>query len=213
MNDEQKNIITMEDNDNENDKDNDKEKERKGNFNPLDKLLKARKIIISSDVNSKMADKVVQQLLALEVENPDEDITIFINSPGGEVYSGFAIYDVMKAIKPKVKTVVMGLAASMGSILSIGASKGNRYALPNSKILIHQPLISGVLRASTTDIEIHAKDMIKLKSRLVQIYVEATGQTEEIIRRDFERDYWMTAEEARDYGLLDKIITSTSDIA
>ena len=188
------------------------DKEKKSSFNATDKLLKARKIIISTDVNSKSADKIIQQLLALEVEDPDKDITMFINSPGGEVYSGFAIYDVMQAIKPTVKTVVMGFAASFGSVLSIGAKKGNRFALPNSKILIHQPLIAGVLRASTTDIEIHAKEMIQLKNRLVEIYVEATGQTEETIRKDFERDYWMTANEAKEYGLLDKIIKSTSEL-
>ena len=196
----------------DNECDKEKDKEGKSSFNISDKLLKARRIVISSDVNSKSADKIIQQLLALEVDNPEEDITMFINSPGGEVYSGFAIYDIMQAITPKVKTVIMGFAASFGSILAIGGEKGHRYAFPNSKILIHQPLISGVVRASTTDIEIHAKEMLRLKNRLVDIYVEETGQTAETIRRDFERDYWMTAEEAKNYGLVNKIILKTTEI-
>jgi len=175
-------------------------------------LLKGRKIVISAGVDSKAAERVVNQLLFLEEHDPDKDITVFINSPGGEVYSGFAIYDTMKLIKPRVKTVVLGLAASMGSIISLGGEAGHRYCTTNSKVLIHQPLITGVLFGSSSDIEIHTKDMLRLKEQIIRIYIEATGKDEKAIRHDLERDYWLTPTEAKDYGLVDKIIASTTEI-
>ncbi len=180
-----------------------------------DKLLKARKIVISSEVDSKLANRVTNQLLLLENEEPNKPITIFINSPGGEIFSGFAIFDMMKLIKPLIKTVVMGFAASMGSILSLGANTGYRYALPNAMMLIHQPLISGVYRGSAADIEIQAKEMINTKNRIINIYVEATGKSPEDIKNDIDRDFWMTANQALKYGpkaLIDKVLTSTDEL-
>ncbi len=191
------------------------EDKEKGSSSMTEKLLKSRKIIISTDVNSKLANRVIHQLLLLEEDKPDESITMFINSPGGEVYSGFAIYDMMQFVKPMVKTVVMGLAASFGSLLSIGAKPGHRYALTNAVFLIHQPLISGVLRGTASDIEIHANEMIKLKDRIIDIYVQGTGKTYDEIKRDINRDYWMTAQQALEYGpkqLIDKVITSIRDL-
>ncbi len=196
--------------------DTEKEEEKeKGSSSMTEKLLKSRKIIISSDVNSKLANRVIHQLLLLEEDKPDEPITMFINSPGGEVYSGFAIYDMMQFVKPMVKTVVMGLAASFGSLLSTGAALGHRYALTNAVILIHQPLISGVLHGTASDIEIHANEMIKLKDRIIDIYVQGTGKTYDEIKKDINRDYWMTAQQALEYGpksLIDKVITSLKDL-
>jgi ATP-dependent Clp protease protease subunit len=192
------------------DKDDDKEK---GSMQ--EKLLKARKIVISSEVDSKLANKVTNQLLLLENEDPNKQITIFINSPGGEIFSGFAIFDMMKFIKPLIKTVVMGFAASMGAILSLGAEPGYRYALPNSMFLIHQPLISGVYRGSAADIEIQAREMINTKNRIINIYVEATGKTHEEIKNDIDRDFWLTAKQALEYGpkaLIDKMLVSSDEL-
>ncbi|GMT48821.1 MAG: ATP-dependent Clp protease proteolytic subunit [bacterium] len=191
------------------------EDKEKGSSSMTEKLLKSRKIIISSDVNSKLANRVIHQLLLLEEDKPDESITMFINSPGGEVHSGFAIYDMMQFVKPMIKTVVMGLAASFGSLLSTGAEEGHRYALTNAMILIHQPLICGVLRGTASDIEIHANEMIKLKDRIIDIYVQTTGKTYEEVKKDINRDYWMTAQQALEYGpkrLIDKVITSIEDL-
>ncbi|MDH4128513.1 MAG: ATP-dependent Clp protease proteolytic subunit [Spirochaetota bacterium] len=189
------------------------EKDKAGSMS--DKLLKARKIIISSEVDSKLANKVVNQLLLLEEDDPEKPITIFINSPGGEIFSGFAIFDMMKFVKPIIKTVVIGFAASMGSILALGAEHGHRYALTNAMFLIHQPLISGVYRGSAADIEIQAKEMINTKNRIINLYVESTGKTYDEIKKDIDRDFWMTAEQAAKYGpkaLIDKVITSTSEL-
>ncbi len=189
------------------------EKEKKDG-SLTDKLLKSRKIIISSEVDSKLANRVVNQLLLLEDDNPSEPITIYINSPGGEIFSGFAIFDMMKFVKPLVRTVVIGFAASMGSILSLGAEPGHRYALQNSMFLIHQPLISGVYRGSAADIEIQAKEMINTKNKIINLYVEATGKSYDEIKKDIDRDYWMTAQQALEYGpkkLIDRVITSNDD--
>ncbi|MDH5680218.1 MAG: ATP-dependent Clp protease proteolytic subunit [Spirochaetota bacterium] len=198
-----------------NSQEDEKEEKEKPGGNLTDKLLKARKIVVSSEVDSKLANKVVHQLLLLEQEDPDSPITMFINSPGGEIFSGFAIYDMMQFIKPVVRTVVMGFAASMGSILSVGGAPGHRFALENSMILIHQPLISGVYRGSAADIEIQAKEMINTKNKIINIYVEATGKSYEDVKADIDRDYWMTAQQAADYGpksLIDKVITSSADL-
>ncbi len=197
-------------------RDAEKEEDKEKSSSMTEKLLKSRKIIISSDVNSKLVNRVIHQLLLLEEDKPDEPITMFINSPGGEVYSGFAIYDMMQFVKPLVKTVVMGFAASMGSILSLGAEKGHRYALTNAMLLIHQPLISGVYRGTAADIEITAKEMINTKNRIIDIYVEATGKTHDEVKKDINRDYWMTAQQAMEYGpkrLIDKVITNIEEIS
>ena len=196
-----------------NEKEKEEDKEKGSPF--AERLLKERKIVISSEVDSKLANRVVQQLIFLEADDPKKPITIFINSPGGEIFSGFAIFDMMKFIKPIVKTVVIGFAASMGSILSLGAEHGHRYALTNSMFLIHQPLISGVYRGSAADIEIQAKEMINTKNKIIDIYVEATGKTYDEIKRDIDRDYWMTAQQALEYGpksLIDKLITKSSEL-
>lgn len=193
----------------------DKEEDKDKQVPYAEKLLKSRKIIVSDSVDSKLASRVINQLLFLENENPDEPITMYINSPGGEVYSGFAIYDMMNFVKPIVKTVVTGLAASMGSILSVGAEPGHRYALPNSMILIHQPLISGVFQGSAADVEITAKEMIKLKDKIINIYVNATGKTHDEIKKDIDRDFWMSSQQAYEYGekrLIDKVITKAEDL-
>ena len=189
------------------------EKEKSTPIN--EKLLKSRKIVISSEVNAKLANKVVSQLLFLEEENKEKPITIFINSPGGEIHSGFAIYDMMKFIKPQVRTVVMGFAASMGSILSLGASRGHRYALYNAMFLIHQPLLTGIYQGSASDIEIQAKEMINLKNRIINIYVETTGKEYEEVKNDINRDFWMTAQQAIFYGpkkLIDQVITNSESL-
>ncbi len=180
-----------------------------------ERLIKSRKIIISQSVNAKLAERVINNLILLQEEDSDKDITIFINSPGGDLFSGLAIYDMMQFVKPNIKTVVTGLAASMGSVLSLGASDGQRFALPNSKILIHQPLIAGVIQGSAADIEIQAKEMIDTKNRLIEIYVEKTGKSFEEIKKDIERDFWLNAKEALEYGkkgLIDKVINSYSEI-
>ncbi|MCL2461634.1 MAG: ATP-dependent Clp endopeptidase proteolytic subunit ClpP [Defluviitaleaceae bacterium] len=172
------------------------------------RLLKDRIIFLSDEVNDVTASLVVAQLLFLEAEAPDKDISFFINSPGGSISSGFAIYDTMRYIKPDVSTFCIGLAASMGSFLLAGGAKGKRFALPNSEILIHQPLIGGNgLTGQATDIQIHAENIIRLKKRMNQIYSENTGQPVDVIAKDTERDNYMTSEQAKEYGLIDEILT------
>ena len=208
-----RNTMNIDIKDNSNQEEDSYEKEKSIPIN--EKLLKSRKIVISSEVNAKLANKVVSQLLFLEEENKEKPITIFINSPGGEIHSGFAIYDVMKFIKPQVKTVVMGFAASMGSILSLGASNGHRYALYNAMFLIHQPLLTGIYQGSASDIEIQAKEMINLKNRIINIYVETTGKEYEEVKNDINRDFWMTAQQAIFYGpkkLIDQVITNSESL-
>lgn len=201
--------------DDEPEKEDEKEEKEKGGHSLAEKLLKLRKIVISSEVDQKLANRITNQLLLLEEDNADEPITMFINSPGGEIFSGFAIYDMMQFIKPLIKTVVMGFAASMGSILALGGTRGYRYALPSSMFLIHQPLLSGVYRGSAADIEIQAKEMINTKNRIIELYVGATGKTFDEIKKDIDRDFWMTAEQAANYGpkaLVDKVIKSTNEL-
>jgi len=176
------------------------------------KFIEQRKIIISSSVNQKLAEKVIKLLLLMDGMDNKEPITVIINSPGGDVFSGFAIFDLMKAIKSPIITLVAGFAASMGSIIMLGAEKGNRYATKNSKVLIHQPLIAGVFQGRATEIEIQAKEIQETKERIIKLYVEETGQKREKIAKDVEMDYWMTAEEAVKYGLIDKIVNSYEDI-
>jgi ATP-dependent Clp protease protease subunit len=168
------------------------------------RLLKERVIFLVGEVNDQTANLVVAQLLFLESENPDKDISFYINSPGGSVTAGMAIYDTMNFIKPDVSTLCCGFAASMGAFLLAAGAKGKRFALPNSKVMIHQVL--GGARGQATDIEIHARDILRTKDQMNRILAERTGQPLEKIKRDTERDYFLTAEEARDYGLVDQVI-------
>lgn len=174
-------------------------------------LLETRTIIISDSVDSKLADKVIQQILLLEKLDPEAEIKILINSPGGEVHSGFAIYDMLKFVSCPITTVVIGLAASMGSILSLCGDDGRRFILPNAKVMIHQPLLQGA-EGQTTDLEIHSRQILKTRRLIAGMYAEKTGKPIEQILEDVERDYWMNASEAVDYGLIDKIIDSRSQL-
>jgi ATP-dependent Clp protease, protease subunit len=168
------------------------------------RLLKERVIFMVGTVEDYMANLVVAQLLFLESENPDKDISLYINSPGGSVSSGLAIYDTMNFIKPDVSTLCTGMAASMGAFLLAAGAKGKRFSLPNSSVMIHQP--SGGARGQATDIEIHAREILKTREQLNKILAERTGQPLEKVERDVERDYFMSAEEAKAYGLVDQVL-------
>lgn len=182
-------------------------------FDIYSRLLKERIIFLVGPVDDHTANLVVAQLLFLESENPDKDIYFYINSPGGSVTAGLSIYDTMKFIKPDVQTLCLGQAASMGAFLLSVGTKGKRFALPNSRVMIHQPLISGGLGGQASDIEIHARELLKLKEKLNQILAEHTGKSLEQIERDTDRDNFMSAQEAADYGLIDKVITTRADAA
>ena len=168
------------------------------------RLLRERVIFLVGEVNDQTANLVVAQLLFLESENPDKDISLYINSPGGSVTAGMSIYDTMQFIKPDVSTMCLGFAASMGAFLLAAGAKDKRYSLP--KIMIHQVL--GGARGQATDIEIHARDILRTKDQMNKILAERTGQPLEKIQRDTERDYFMTADEAKDYGIVDKVIAN-----
>lgn len=168
------------------------------------RLLKERIIFLSGEINNEMADLIVAQLLFLEAEDPDKNIQIYINSPGGSVSAGFAIYDTMQYIKPDVSTICVGLAASMGAFLLASGTKGKRYALPNADIMIHQPL--GGTQGQAEDIRIQAEKILEIRKRINKILSEKTGQDIEIINRDTDRDYYLNAEEAVKYGLIDKVM-------
>ncbi|MYN25265.1 ATP-dependent Clp endopeptidase proteolytic subunit ClpP [Duganella sp. CY42W] len=170
------------------------------------RLLKERIIFMVGPVNDQMANLVVAQLLFLESENPDKDISLYINSPGGSVSAGLAIFDTMQFIKPDVSTLCTGIAASMGAFLLAAGAKGKRFSLPNSRIMIHQP--SGGSQGMASDIEIQAKEILYLRHRLNSIMAERTGQTVEQIAKDTDRDRFMSAEEAVEYGLIDKVLTN-----
>jgi ATP-dependent Clp protease protease subunit len=174
-------------------------------FDIYSRLLAERIIFLGTPVDDQIANLIIAQLLHLESEDPDKDIFIYINSPGGVVYSGLAIYDTIQFIKPDVQTICVGIAMSMGSLLLAGGAKGKRMALPNAKILIHQ--VSSGFQGQATDIEIQAREVINLKRRLEEIYAKHTGQDIEKVSRDMERDYFLTPEEAKDYGIIDTIIT------
>ena len=169
------------------------------------RLLKERVIFLVGPVNDASANLVVAQLLFLEAENPDKDIHLYINSPGGSVTAGMSIYDTMQFIKPDVSTLCCGFAASMGAFLLAAGAKGKRFSLPNSKIMIHQVL--GGARGQATDIEIHARDILRTKAQMNRILAERTGQPIEKVKADTERDYFMTADEAMDYGIVDQVIS------
>jgi len=175
-------------------------------------IIEQRKIIISSVVNQKLAEKVIKTLIYMDGLDSAKPIMVIINSPGGDVFSGFAIFDIMRAIKSPVITLVAGFAASMGSIIMLGAKKGKRFATENSKILIHQPLIAGVFEGRATEIEIQADEIQETKDRIIKLYVEETGQNREKIAADIEMDYWMTADKAKEYGLIDKIIKNLDEV-
>ena len=174
------------------------------------RLLKERVVFLVGPVNDQTANLVVAQLLFLESENPDKDISFYINSPGGSVSAGMAIYDTMNFIKPDVSTLCMGMAASMGAFLLSSGAKGKRFCLPNSRVMIHQPL--GGAQGQATDIEIHAREILRLRKELNQILATNTGQPLDKIERDTERDYFMAAHEARDYGLVDQVIRQRGEV-
>ncbi|PLS18272.1 ATP-dependent Clp endopeptidase, proteolytic subunit ClpP [Bacillus sp. M6-12] len=168
------------------------------------RLLKDRIIMIGEEITDHTANIVVAQLLFLAADAPDKDISIYINSPGGSTTAGFAIYDTMKHIKPDVRTICTGMAASFGALLLLAGTKGKRFALPNSEIMIHQPL--GGARGQATEIEISARRILKLKQHINQLIAEQTGQPDDKIARDTDRDYFMSAEEAKEYGIIDEIL-------
>jgi len=168
------------------------------------RLLRERVVFLVGPVNDQTANLVVAQLLFLESENPDKDISFYINSPGGSVSAGMAIFDTMNFIKPDVSTLCTGMAASMGAFLLSAGAKGKRFSLPNSKVMIHQPL--GGMQGQASDIEIHANEILKTRATLNKILAERTGQPLERIERDTERDYFLSADEAKDYGLVDQVI-------
>ncbi|ABS34696.1 MULTISPECIES: ATP-dependent Clp endopeptidase proteolytic subunit ClpP [Clostridium] len=168
------------------------------------RLLKDRIIMLSEEVNDTTASLIVAQLLFLEAEDPDKDIHLYINSPGGSITSGMAIYDTMQYIKPDVSTICVGMAASMGAFLLAAGAKGKRYALPNSEVMIHQPL--GGFRGQATDIGIHAERILKMKKKLNTILSDRTGKPLEQVELDTERDHFLSAEEAKEYGLIDEVI-------
>ncbi|MDU2638861.1 MAG: ATP-dependent Clp endopeptidase proteolytic subunit ClpP [Finegoldia magna] len=173
-------------------------------YDIFSRLLKERIIFVTGEVNDQMADLVIAQLLFLESEDPKKDIQLYINSPGGSVSAGLAIYDTMQYVKPDVSTICVGMAASMGAILLTSGAKGKRYALPNADTLIHQPL--GGAQGQASDIEIHARNILKKRELLNKILSERTGQPLEKIERDTDRDFILTAEEAKEYGLIDEVI-------
>jgi ATP-dependent Clp protease protease subunit len=170
------------------------------------RLLKDRIVFLGTPVDDDVANVIIAQLLFLESEDPDKDISLYINSPGGSVSSGLAIYDTMQYVKPQVSTICLGLAASMGAFLLAGGAKGKRFALPNARVMIHQP--SGGAGGQASDIEIQAKEILKTKKRLNELLAANTGQPFERIENDAERDYWMSGAEAKVYGLIDEVIAS-----
>lgn len=177
-----------------------------------DVLLQKRRIFLSSEIDQNSAKETIRKLWYLEHLSNKKPILLVINSPGGSVDSGFAIWDNIKLLQAPVYTLVTGLAASMGSLLSLSAVKKKRFATAQSRIMIHQPLIGGVIQGQATDLDIQAKEMLKTRDIIVKIYAEATGKTEAEIHKAIDRDNWMTAEEALKFGLLDKIVTSFDDI-
>ncbi len=175
-------------------------------------LLKSRRIFLCDAVDGNSTKDVIRKLWYLDIIDPGKPILLVINSPGGSVDAGFAIWDQVKMISSPVATLVTGLAASMGSILSLCASPSLRFATPNSRIMIHQPRIGGVIRGQATDLAIQAKEIIKTRTALVDLYVAATGKTKEVIEKAIDRDTWMSAEEAKTFGLLDRVVTSFKEI-
>jgi len=174
-------------------------------FDIYSRLLNERIIFLGTQVDDQIANLIIAQLLHLESEDPDKDIDLYINSPGGHVYAGLAIYDTMQFIKPDVRTICVGIAMSMGAVLLAGGAEGKRMALPNSKILLHQ--VWGGYQGQASDIEIHARETIALKRKLEEIVAHHTKQDEEKVRKDMDRDFFMTSEESVEYGIIDRVIT------
>ena len=174
-------------------------------FDIYSRLLNERIIFLGTPIDDQIANLIIAQLLHLESEDPDKDIYLYINSPGGDVYAGLAIYDTMQFVKPDIQTTCVGIAMSMGALLLAGGAEGKRMALPNSKILIHQ--VWGGYQGQASDIEIHARETIALKRKLEEIMAHHTGQDTEKVRADMDRDYFMTSEEATEYGIIDRVIT------
>ena len=179
-------------------------------FDIYSRLLNERIIFLGTQVDDQIANLIIAQLLHLESEDPDKDINLYINSPGGSVYDGLSVYDTMQFIKPDVATTCVGIAMSMGALLLAGGAKGKRTALPNSRVLIHQ--VWGGYQGQASDIEIHARETIALKRKLEEIMSTHTGQDVDKVRQDMDRDYFMTAQEAKDYGLVDEVVTSRREI-
>jgi ATP-dependent Clp protease protease subunit len=175
-------------------------------FDIYSRLLNERIIFLGTPIDDQVANLVVAQLLHLEAEDAEKDISIYINSPGGSIYSGLAIYDTMNFVKPDIATMCVGVAMSMGSLLLAGGTKGKRACLPNSRILIHQP--SAGFEGQSTDIEIHAREILKVRAQIDEIYAQHTGRTQEEVRRDMERDRFFTAPQAQEYGLIDRVLES-----
>jgi len=173
-------------------------------FDIYSRLLNERIIFLGTPIDDQVANLIIAQLIHLESEDPDKDISIYVNSPGGQVYSGLAIYDTMQFIRPDIQTICVGIAMSMGAVILSGGAEGKRLALPNAKILIHQ--VSGGFQGQATDIEIQARETIALKRRLEEILSEHTGRPQEQVAKDMERDYFMTAQEAQEYGIIDNVI-------
>jgi ATP-dependent Clp protease protease subunit len=182
-------------------------------FTPIDQhLFESRTVFVTGEVDSDLAHKVNRQLLALEKVNPTAPIVLLINCPGGEVYSGFSIYDTAQFIKPRVITLVTGLAASMGSVIALAAEKKDRFSFPNAKFLIHQPLFGGTLRGQASDIEIHANDIIALKKKMHQLYADRTGTSTERFQELMERDHWIEPKDACELGIISKILKNRDDL-
>ncbi len=175
-------------------------------------LLQKRRILISDSIDFESAGEIIRKLWYLEAQDPKKPITLVINSPGGSVDAGFAIWDQAKLLQTPIITLITGLAASMGSVLSLCASPGKRYATPMARIMIHQPMIGGVIKGQATDLDIQAKEMLKTRDILVRIYVEATGKDYKTIDKAVDRDTWMSVEEALEYGLIDKIVESIESV-
>ena len=173
-------------------------------FDIFSRLLNERVVFLGTPVNDDVANVIVAQLIHLESDDPDKDISLYVNSPGGSVYAGLAIYDTMQFIKPDVSTICVGSAMSMGALLLAGGAKGKRFALPNARVLIHQ--VAGGYEGQATDIEIHAREVLNLRMRLDEIIAEHSGRAVEQVRQDTERDYFMSAEEAKTYGIIDSVI-------
>jgi ATP-dependent Clp protease protease subunit len=180
-------------------------------YDIFSRLLKDRIIFLGTQIDDNISNLIIAQILFLESEDPDKEINVYINSPGGVVSAGLAIYDTMQYVRPEISTICVGQAASMGALLLAGGAKGKRFALPNSRILIHQPL--GGAQGQATDIDIQAKEILRLREELNRILAKHTGQTIEKLNKDTDRDFFMTSEEAKDYGIIDKIIEKRPVIA
>ena len=188
-------------------------KGEKGLPNPIElELFSARIVMVYAPVDARLAHAVCAKLLALERADAEAPVYLFINCPGGEVYSGFSIFDTARFIRPRVITVVTGLAASMGSIISLCSKKEDRYSFPNAKFLVHQPLMSGGLTGSASDIAIHARDLIETKNRIIDLYAQECGRSVEDIKKALDRDTWLNPGQAKEFGLISKIITSRSEL-